>query len=80
MNVREGFARLARVTAVAYGLVALVAVWSTYNSTLEYGGDYARAFKAAGEMLFGFAVFYAVAWAVFRALRWVARGFLERPV
>lgn len=138
MNVRLGFARIARVAAIGYGLTAAVSVASafsnnlwmpatTYNVTLESGAspcysitapsretaiqavraqlkdnpfnrygpvlawtgcvsmdpapaghDYARGAAEAGKMLLGLAILYAALWATFRAVRWVALGFMEK--
>ncbi len=144
MNVRVGFARLARVTAIAYLLVAIAVVGSdalhayqfhpnrvrTYQARLEAanlivtvranneaearetwrrrcsnvaGGGCTGAKTSAWDRdgtpivelemsptarlkgvweatrpdLFGWLLAYVILWAVFRAIRWIALGFMD---
>lgn len=93
MNVREGFARIAKVCAVAYWCIALIAFVATfrsemqvYTSTGPYSGDmvweWSRFGEASTETLtvaFWTGMAYLVLVAIFRGLRWIAAGFMHKP-
>jgi hypothetical protein len=89
VNWSGGFARIARVTAWAFWIVAAVAIAMAWQDQVHTyanfaAGDYSRSWqwelapaatKSAGTELFWCAIFYVVALYTFRALRWIAKGF-----
>lgn len=94
MNVREGFARLARVTAIAYWVgcgIWVASVWHQYMQTYKITpsgtgtypvfdwGNLADATMQAGCALFFCAIAYIVLLVTFRGVRWIALGFMQKP-
>jgi hypothetical protein len=92
MNLRKGFARIARVTALAYWTICIVATsLSWWDDMHSYGSppDYSRAqewdwsrFAAENQdaaiALFWCAVAYFALLMAFRGLKWIALGFFDK--
>lgn len=85
MNVREGFARLARVSAIVYWIVVAVVLgsywykgmtWSLMGSGKFSWTNFPDMTASTGYGLLFCAAIYGALWIAFRGLRWVARGFM----
>lgn len=93
LDFREGFRRIRQFLKWGYLVVVVVSIGATFNEAMHtyhtdpsgYGGvslwdwtKFSTAVNEAANMLYGFVVFALVVFVGYRALRWIALGFLKK--